>query len=132
MWDVEIKKLFVNRTSNTKDYAPQVAPQLKPEENYQRVLKLVYDVQNANKQSAMPPVVKIVDVNHFHVDHLHLPEPTIVTDMPEHCHEFDILFCYEESIVAYPLPVYKRHHQNGLIREKEQLQEVKYTESCPT
>ena len=46
-------------------YAPQVAPRLSQEEDYQRVLKLLFDVRNANSKSAMPPVVNIVDLNRF-------------------------------------------------------------------
>jgi len=45
-------------------YGINVAPELLPEEKYQRTLKLLFDIRNANRAS-LPPIVNIVDLAKF-------------------------------------------------------------------
>ena len=98
-------------------YAPQVAPRLSAEEDYQRVLKLLFDIRNANSSSVMPPVVNIVDLNKFRTN----PIPVVhsVTSLPDHCLEFDIPFAHHCDVSSYPLPLTKMPFQTfGSIYER--------------
>lgn len=61
MVETEISDIQKNRPT-VKEYATQVSPQLTKEENYQRVLKLLFDIRNANPRSAMPPIVNLTDL----------------------------------------------------------------------
>ena len=87
-------------------YALQVAPRLSPEEDYQRVLKLLFDIRNSNSKSTMPPVVNIVDVNRFRTRPI--PAVPSQTGLPDECEEFDLPYSFECDVTTYPLPITKR------------------------
>ena len=85
-------------------YAPQVAPRLSQEEDYQRVLKLLFDVRNANSKSAMPPVVNIVDLNRFRPNPI--PPVSSCEILPDKCQEFeDLVPCVADTDTAGSEPV---------------------------
>ena len=86
-------------------YAPQVAPRLSQEEDYQRVLKLLFDVRNANSKSAMPPVVNIVDLNRFRPNPI--PPVSSCEILPDKCQEFDIPYSYQLDVTTLPLSIPK-------------------------
>ena len=86
-------------------YAPQVAPRLSQEEDYQRVLKPLFDVRNANSKSAMPPVVNIVDLNRFRPNPI--PPVSSCEILPDKCQEFDIPYSYQLDVTTLPLPIPK-------------------------
>ncbi|XP_069122147.1 uncharacterized protein [Argopecten irradians] len=131
---ITFSNVSLSKTNNrikptATSYVPQVAQDLTPEENYNRVLKLLYDVRNANDSSTMPPIVKIVDIGKFRSEPL--PTPIIQTSLPTMCFDFDIPYSYEITVNSTPLSILDFPHQSFKSEQdlSYQLEKDRFTES---
>lgn len=130
----EVKIGIKESRVDIRQYSTQIAPQLSKEENYQRVLKLVFDIRNSNRPSCMPAVVNLIDITKFSTQAP--PIPSVQTDLPDKCTDFDLPVSFNEEVSSYALPVYKLPHkmfksvnEKGFQTERNRfIKSVLYTE----
>ena len=111
-----------------------MAPNLGKEDNYQRILKLIYDVRNANINKAMPPIVRIIDMDKFRPKPVPLPE--LKLQLPEICSDYDLAYSYSVDVSTYPMPIDTLSHKSfssqdevGFMLAKQSfIQSLNYSE----
>lgn len=114
-------------TCSIATYGTDVAPDLSKEENYQRALKLIYDIRNANR-TLVPPVVNIVDLSKFRTHDL--PTVQTLSSLPDRCLELDHELAYSNvmevettplSIVSFPHLTFDHSAVDGFDDECQRL-----------